>query len=273
MGQIELIDTHSHIHEIAWANEQQTHTQQLWHKSGRSLEQVLEAGREAGVHEYMLVGCSVEDSELALEQAPNLRGAHVSIGVHPHEAARLLSEPALMQRFEALAGHELTEAIGECGLDYFYEHSDRESQIKVLQWQLDLAKRHKKPLIFHVREAYDDFWPIYEAAGAPSGVLHSYTDSADNLARALSNGLLIGVNGIATFAKDPKQQAMYQAIPLESMVLETDAPYLTPAPHRGRVNELQHVRDIAEFVAKTRSVELGQVASQTTANARALFNL
>lgn len=273
MADIELFDSHCHIHEIAAANPEGTHTERLWAKTGWTLDDVLARGREAGVSEYMLVGCTVADSKLGVQLAPKLPGAHVSIGIHPHEAAATLERPGLMEEFAALAADPSVAAIGECGLDYFYEHSPKEAQVEILKFQLELAKKHQKPLIFHVREAFDDFWPIYEAAGSPSGVLHSFTDSAVHLARALARGLYIGVNGIATFAKEPTQQAVYASVPLERMLLETDAPYLTPAPHRGKVNELQHVRDVAEFVAKTRNVEIGQVASQTTANARALFSL
>lgn len=273
MADIELFDSHCHIQEIAAANSEGTHTERLWAKAGWTLDEVLARGREAGVSEFILVGCALADSKLAVKLAPELPGAHVSIGIHPHEAAATLERPGLTDEFAALAADPLVTAIGECGLDYFYEHSPKEAQVEILKFQLELAKKHQKPLIFHVREAFDDFWPIYEAFGSPSGVLHSFTDSAANLTRALENNLYIGINGIATFAKDPAQQAVYASVPLERMLLETDAPYLTPVPHRGKVNELQHVRDVAEFVAKTRNVEIGQVASQTTANARALFNL
>lgn len=273
MADIELFDSHCHIHEIAAANPEGTHTERLWAKAGWTLDEVLARGREAGVSEYMLVGCAVADSKLAVELAPQLPGAHVSIGIHPHEAAVTLEQPGLLDEFSALAADPSVVAIGECGLDYFYEHSPKDAQIEILKFQLELAKKHQKPLIFHVREAFDDFWPIYKAFGSPSGVLHSFTDSAANLAYGLEQGLYIGVNGIATFAKNPAQQAVYASVPLERMLLETDAPYLTPLPHRGSINQLQHVRDVAEFVARTRNVEIRQVASQTTANARALFNL
>lgn len=273
MADIELFDSHCHIQEIAAANSEGTHTERLWAKAGWTLDEVLARGREAGVADYMLVGCALADSKLAVKLAPELQGAHVSIGIHPHEAAATLERPGLMDEFAALATDPSVVAIGECGLDYFYEHSPKDAQVEILKFQLELARKYQKPLIFHVREAFDDFWPIYEAFGRPSGVLHSFTDTAANLARGLENGLYIGINGIATFAKDPAQQAVYASVPLERMLLETDAPYLTPVPHRGKVNELQHVRDVAEFVARTRNVEIGQVASQTTTNARALFNL
>jgi len=270
---VQLFDTHCHIHEIAAADPEGTHTEQLWHASGLSLDEVIERGAEAGVMDYMLVGCTVRDSELAVDLAPDLKGAHVSIGVHPHEAAATLAEPMLLERFTELAATPRVQAIGECGLDYFYQHSPREAQIELLHFQLKLAQQHALPVIFHVREAYDEFWPIFDQYDGVRGVLHSYTDTPENLAEAIKRDLYIGVNGIATFAKQPSQQAMFASIPLERMVLETDAPYLTPVPHRGKINQLQHVRDVAEFVARTRGLSLEEVASQTTANARALFTL
>jgi len=273
MAEIRLFDTHCHIHEIAAASSEGTHTEQLWHKSGLSLDEVVSRGVAADVYEYMLVGCSVRDSALALELAPTLEGAYVSIGVHPHEAAATLAKVGQLEHFAELAESPQVRAIGECGLDYFYDHSPREAQIELLHFQLRLAQEHDVPVIFHVRDAYDDFWPIFDEYPGLRGVLHSYTDNEANLAKAFERGLYIGVNGIATFAKQPSQQAMYASIPLERMVLETDAPYLTPVPHRGKINQLQHVRDVAEFVAKTRGLSLEEVASQTTANARALFTL
>ena len=146
-------------------------------------------------------------------------------------------------------------------------------QIKALEEQLQLAQKYKKPVIFHVREAFDDFWPILDNFHDIRGELHSFTDTKENLAEALKRGLFIGVNGISTFTKDPAQQAMFQSIPIERMLLETDAPFLTPKPLRGKVNEPAFVRHVAEFHAQIRGISIQEIASQTTTNARALFAL
>ncbi len=162
-------------------------------------------------------------------------------------------------------------AIGECGLDYFYTHSPRVDQIKALRFQIELALQHDLPLIFHVREAFDDFWPIFDDYHGIRGVLHSFTDTQANLDKALARGLFIGVNGIATFTKNEAQIAMYRAIPLQNLLLETDAPFLTPVPLRGKMNTPANVRLVAEFLSELRGESLAGLAHATTHNAQTLF--
>ena len=164
-------------------------------------------------------------------------------------------------------------AVGEIGLDYFYTHSPRDVQIKALEGQIDLALKYNLPVIFHVREAFDDFWPIFDNFSGLRGVLHSFTDTSKNAEEALKRCLFIGVNGISTFTKDPLQQQLFASLPLEKLLLETDAPFLTPAPLRGKVNEPAFVRNVAEFHAISRGISLEEIAEKTTANARALFAL
>jgi TatD DNase family protein len=124
-----------------------------------------------------------------------------------------------------------------------------------------------------VREAFDDFWPIFDTYPGLRGVLHSFTDSELNMNKALERGLYIGVNGISTFTKDAAQQQMFAAIPLEHLLLETDAPFLTPVPFRGKVNEPAFVKNVAEHHAKIRGLSIDDIAAATTANAHALFAL
>ena len=165
--------------------------------------------------------------------------------------------------------------IGECGLDYFYDHSPREDQIAMLKFQIELALEHDLPLSFHVREAFDDFWPIFESYRGSDlrGVLHSFTDTAVNLEKAVEQGLHFGVNGIVTFTKDEAQRVIYRTIPQRLLLMETDAPFLTPVPFRGKVCEPRHVRVTAQFLADLRSENLEDLAVATTANARALFKV
>jgi TatD DNase family protein len=163
--------------------------------------------------------------------------------------------------------------VGETGLDYYYTHSPREAQEAMLRFQIELALAHDLPLIFHVREAFDDFWPIFESYQGARGVLHSFTDSVSNLERALSHGLYIGVNGIATFARQESQRVMYRTIPQRSLLLETDAPFLTPTPFRGTINEPKYTSVVAEFLSELRGEDLAELAATTTSNARDLFHL
>jgi len=128
-------------------------------------------------------------------------------------------------------------------------------------------------LFFHIREAFDDFWPIFDNFTGIRGVLHSFTDNQVNLDAALERDLYIGVNGISTFTRDKTQQAVFASIPLNRLLFETDAPFLTPTPFRGRVNEPAFVKNIAEYHALMRGISLEEVATATTTNARAVFAL
>lgn len=270
---MELFDTHCHVHELLG---RVTPLYEKWRSDGveRTTESVLAAAREVGVTRAVCIGTTLADSKLTIRCAAEYECVWASIGIHPHEAA-LHRSPDLQAEFAALATAPKVVAVGECGLDYYYNHSPRKDQIALLQFQIELALQHDLALSFHVREAFDDFWPLldtYRGAGL-RGVLHSFTDSVQNMERALTAGLYIGVNGIATFAKQPDQVAMYRAIPNEALLFETDAPFLTPVPYRGKVCELKHVRVTAEYLAQLRNVDLDSLARVTTENARALFKV
>jgi len=268
---MDLFDTHCHVHEIT---KNLTPTHDKWFSDGveRTVDDVMNQAFAAGVTKMLVIGTSLADSKLAVEFAEAYPNVWASIGVHPHEAARHDAEE-VKREFLELARNEKVVAVGECGLDYFYEHSPKEDQAALLRVQLEVATEAGLALSFHVREAYDDFWPIFDEFVGLRGVLHSFTDTKAHLQMALDRGLYIGVNGIVTFSKDLAQQAMYSAIPLESMVLETDAPYLTPKPFRGKVCEPKHVVLTAECIAAQRGLRNEQIARITTANAQRLFNL
>jgi len=270
---MEFVDSHCHI-QSAGQPRGERHTQALWAKAGdTSVDDIVERAHEAGVNQMICVGCDVEDSVLAVETVKSRENLYASIGIHPHEAQIFVHNQAELDRFAALATAEKVVAVGECGLDYFYEHSPKEDQVKILEFQLDLAQRHNLPVIFHVREAFDDFWPVLDNFDGIRGVLHSYTDNQANLDKAVKKGLYVGVNGIATFAKNEEQLAMYKSIPLNSLLLETDAPFLTPVPYRGTICEPKHVVLTAEFLAQMRGDTAAEIAQATTQNARQLFSL
>ena len=247
-----LVDTHCHIHEADYP---------------LNAEEVLSRAHAERVEKFICVGTSEESSREAVEFAALHNGVFASVGVHPHESKDGCGE------VERLLGLEKTKivAVGEIGLDYFYTHSPREIQIKALEAQIDAAQRHDLPIIFHVREAFDDFWPVFDNFHGIRGELHSFTDSTKNMEEGLKRGLFIGVNGISTFTKDLVQQQMFASIPLDRILLETDAPFLTPAPLRGKVNEPAFVRHVAAFHAEKRGISLDELAAVTTANAERLF--
>jgi len=267
---LRLFDTHCHIHE---ASRRITPVYDKWHEKGDvDVEKIIVDARAADVEYMLCIGTTPADSELAIEFVQDRPNLFASIGIHPHEAAEALQNGHL-EAFAALVGRPKVVAVGECGLDYFYNHSPKEVQIEVLKFQIELALKHDLPLSFHVREAFDDFWPIFESYQGIRGVLHSYTDNLENLERAVSHGLYIGVNGIATFARDDSKNVIYRTIPQRLLLLETDAPFLTPVPFRGSICEPKHVAVTAEFVSKLRDESFGQIIAATTSNAKALFNI
>ena len=273
MGTTEFVDTHCHI-QSAGNPLGERMTREIWAKSAAiTADSLVESAAEAGVTKLICVGCDLEDSKLAVDFVQNQASCWASIGLHPHEAQHYADDQAKRAEFAALVGSPKVIAVGECGLDYFYEHSPRDNQIAVLKYQIELALQYQLPLIFHVREAFDDFWPIYDQYSGIRGVLHSYTDNLQNLSKALDRGLFIGINGIATFTKSMSQLEVYRAVPLQKLLLETDAPFLTPTPYRGTINEPKRVGTIAEFVASLRGESLEQLALATTSNAHNLFGL
>jgi len=268
---IDLVDTHCHIHEI---EERLSPTHDRWFadKEGRTAETVLAAAEVSGVHRMICIGTTLADSELAIRFAGEHDAAWASIGIHPHEAKDHLGSDT-QHAFAQLVTQPKVVAIGECGLDYYYTHSSKADQAALLRFQIELALERNLPISFHVRDAFDDFWPIFDSYSGIRGVLHSYTDNVTNLEKALEKGLYIGVNGIATFARDEAKSVINRTIPLERLLLETDAPYLTPNPYRGKVCEPKHVRVTAQYMADLRGISLDQLAEISTANAEKLFRI
>jgi TatD DNase family protein len=269
---MELVDTHCHI-QSAGLQVGERSTRELWAKESElSAEAIVANAHSAGVTRLLCVGCDLDDSQLATDFVKDRPSCWASIGIHPHEAALHLDK---LEAFAALVSQPKVVAIGECGLDYFYEHSPRKNQITVLKFQLELAIKTGLPVIFHVREAFDDFWSVFDSYPAESirGVLHSFTDSHVNLDKAIEHGLYVGVNGIVTFTRSPEQIDMYKAIPLDRLLLETDAPFLTPVPFRGKINEPKQIKTVAEFMSDLRGEPLERLAQATTNNARALFDI
>jgi len=219
------------------------------------------------------VGTTVEDSVLAVQFAQDQPHVWASIGIHPHEASKYMDNPLALQKFAALATQSQVVAVGECGLDYFYTHSPKGDQERILRFQLELAQKHGLPLIFHVRDAFDDFWPIFDEYQGLRGVIHSFSATEKELAQILKRDVYVGLNGIMTFTKKPAQLDAARAVPLDRLLLETDAPFLTPAPYRGSICEPKHVRVTAEFLANARREPLEQLADATTSNAERLFKL
>lgn len=250
-----IIDSHCHIHD----------TQFYPDTRGEEVYQ-----RAVAAHTEMIVVATSEDDAFAAAKfAASHEGVWAVVGVHPHDTKTGWRdvEKLLKGKPAKVVG------IGEIGLDYHYDNSPRDVQLQALEAQLQWAVEYDLPVSFHVREAYADFWPVFDNFRGVRGVLHCFTDTQETLERALARGLYIGVNGISTFTRDPAQQAMFAALPIERMLLETDAPFLTPRPFRGKVNEPVNVVEVARYQAEVRNLPLDVVTSRTTANTRALFSI
>jgi len=251
---MKLIDTHCHVHDLDFFQDKR--------------EEAYAASVKAGVT-MICVGTSEASSREALEFVRTHPATHAVVGVHPHDTREGWSDirTIVEQHRENIVG------IGEIGLDYFYDHSPRDVQQRALREQLALAVEYDLPVSFHVREAFDDFWPIFDEFKGVRGVLHSFTDTEENLQKALDRGLFIGINGISTFTKDVLQRTIYDVLPLRHILLETDAPYLTPSPFRGKMNIPAYVEFVAEYHARARGISTEEVAEVTTQNAKKLFRL
>ncbi|MDR1969742.1 MAG: TatD family hydrolase, partial [Candidatus Nomurabacteria bacterium] len=235
--------------------------------------EVLEAAKVAGVNKIICVGTDMQSSRDAVKFVTTHDNVFATLGVHPHEAKHGINGLKELLARPGLAKGKIV-GIGEIGLDYYYNHSPKKIQIEILNQQIELAIKHNLPISFHVREAFDDFWPIFDNFGGKlRGVLHSFTDNASNMKKGLARGLFIGINGIATFNKDSALMEVHQTLPLDRMLLETDAPFLAPPPFRSKVNQPSYIPKIVDFLVKLRGETYEQIAAQTTANAEKLFHI
>jgi len=228
----------------------------------------VEAARHAGVTGMVTVGCDRATSLAAIEVADRNPDVWATVGLHPHDATQgvdsiidLLDSPGIV-------------AVGEAGLDYHYDHSPRDVQRQVFAAQVQLAHAHELPLVIHSREAWDDTFDVLAAEGVPEHtVFHCFTGGPDEARRCLDAGAYVSFSGIVTFKTATDLQAAATLVPLERMLVETDAPYLAPVPHRGRPNQPAWVPVVGRFIAALRAMPSDDLASVTSANAAAVFRL
>jgi len=280
MSKIELIDTHCHIHDSEFTA-----------KFNKTRAELVVEANESGVVKLVCVGTDVKSSKEAVGVAAKNQCCYASIAIHPHEAKDIddagIASATDELRAIAIAASKTKSivAIGECGLDYFYHETDatKDKQKKLLIAQLDLAAELDLPLIFHVRDknqpegtmqpVFEDFYNIIDNYPGIRGVLHSFSATPVEMARAIRRKLHVSLNGIMTFTKDQNQLVMAKQVPLSSLLLETDAPFLTPAPFRGNICEPKHVMQTAQFLSELRGESLEEIAAATTHNAEQLFKL
>ena len=228
----------------------------------------IAAARAAGVDRMITIGTDAARSRMALDIAAAHDGVWATVGLHPHDAKEgvdsivaLLDEPGVV-------------AIGECGLDYHYDNSPRDQQRVAFAAQIALAHERDLALVIHTREAWDDTFDILEAEGVPNRtVFHCFSGGADEATRCLALGAYLSFSGIVTFPKAPEVRMAATLCPLDRLLVETDAPYLTPVPHRGKPNEPAFVPFIGAAIAELKDVATQEVAEASTAAAAAVFGL
>jgi len=225
--------------------------------------------RDAGVSHMVCVGTDLETSM----QAVQLAGRHLevfgTVGLHPHDASKLSAE---WGRLEPLAQSDRVVAIGEAGFDLYYEHSPRDEQESAFRWQIHLAKRLDLALVIHTRAAWDETFRVLDDEGAPERtVFHCFTGGPDEARRALDLGASLSFSGIVTFKNADELRAAVAMTPLDRLLIETDAPYLAPEPHRGRPNEPALVSVVGTAVAAVKGIPAEVLAGASAANALASF--
>jgi len=250
-----LADSHCHLQMI-----------------GDRLPDVLARAREAGVSRFLVPGTTVADSREAVRLAQANEHVLAAVGVHPHEAKDFDAErdgPGL----EDLARAAGVAAVGEVGLDFHYDLSPRARQIETLEWMLELARRVDLPVILHNRESAAEMLALVGRFGPRenAGVFHSFTANADFGRKAIDLGYVVSFSGMITFRKAENIREAAAALPLEAMLVETDSPYLSPEPHRGKPCEPAFVVETAKRLAQVKSVGLPEVEEKTTAAFERLF--
>ena len=256
-----IIDTHIHLDDDRYDED---------------LDEVLNRARENGVERFVIPGADLKTLEKAVKIAQNNKDVYFAVGVHPYDM-----ESFDESCFEKYVGHEKCVAIGECGLDYYRlegtpeeKEAEKKRQKEVFVAQIELAKKYKKPLIVHIRDASRDSKEILLANNAKEvgGVLHCFNADEELLSLA-DEGFYFGIGGVLTFKNARKLVNVLPKIPHDKLVIETDGPYLTPTPHRGERNEPLYTTFVAQKMAELLELSLENIKSTTTQNALKLFHI
>jgi TatD DNase family protein len=248
-----MIDSHAHLDDPSFDSDR---------------DEVIKRAQDAGIHRILNVGCDLESSRAAVELADRYDLIYAAVGVHPHETRKIRN--STYDELRQLASHKKVVAWGEIGLDYYYLNSPKEVQLHAFRDQIQLAKEVRLPVVIHMREAQEDTLKtlIEEEANRIGGVFHCFTGDRSAAKTAIQLNFMISLAGIVTFSKAHRIQKVVQQTPLEHLMIETDCPYLTPAPHRGKRNEPAYVRHVAKKIAELKPSytyeEIVRVTSQNT---------
>lgn len=252
-----LVDTHCHVHDARFEDDR---------------EQAIARARATKVSAMICVGCDLETTKRAQALAQIHADIFFSAGFHPHEAKEANAD--FIDALRAFARDPKCVGIGEAGLDYYYDHSPRETQAQVFVAQAKLAAELNKPLIIHVRDAFDECLDLLKpVANLRTVVIHCFTGSLEVAKRIVDLGYYISISGIVTFKNPGELDQVVVQIPLDRLLIETDSPYLAPLPYRGKRNEPAYVVKVAEKIAELRGISVDEVARVTSENAKRVFGL
>lgn len=240
-SEVRWIDNHCHLGDDAAAS--------------------IEAASSAGVQKFIDVGCDLATSLACIEHAETFEQVYATVGLHPHEAKHGLAG------IEELLGKDNVIAVGECGLDYHYDHSPRDQQRSAFAAQIELAHRYELPLVIHTREAWSETFDILDTEGVPaSTIFHCFTGGPDEAQAGVERGAFLSFSGIVSFKSAADVQAAAAWCPADRLLVETDSPYLAPVPHRGKPNQPAWVHHVGEAVAALRNESVTDIAAATWSN-------
>lgn len=255
-----LIDSHAHIQGEEFAGD---------------VEGVVGRAREAGVDKIIVVGGAgdLTSNEAAIQLARSFPNLFATVGMHPHDAKEVSEED--LAHLKELTQEPKVVAVGETGLDFYYNHSPRELQIEIFRRFIHMARETGLPIVVHDRDAHREIADLLQQEGGGNlrGVIHCFTGDYDAARKFLDLGFYLSFSGIVTFKNAEALRDVAKRVPLDRILVETDSPYLAPAPHRGKRNEPAFVRFVAEAVAGVKGIPLEEVARATSDNAGHLFGI
>jgi len=228
---------------------------------GDDAQDAIDAAAAVGVRKFVDVGCDLATSTACVARAAAHEPVYATVGLHPHEAKHGLGG------LEELLNEPWVIAVGECGLDYHYDHSPRDRQRDMFAAQIALAHRHELPLVIHTREAWQETFEILDEHGVPARtIFHCFTGGPDEATACLERGAFLSFSGIVSFKSAKEVQEAAQLCPLDKLLVETDSPYLAPVPHRGKTNQPAWVSVVGEAIATLRNDSVTNVATATWDN-------
>jgi len=234
--------------------------------------EVIHRAIDHGIEQMLDIGTDIQTSQAALCIAQSHPEVYAAVGIHPHDASEIREND--WKTLASLIKESKVIAIGEVGLDYYYDFSPRDHQKDVFRKQLEIASEFQIPLIIHVREAMKDALDVIDSVSRSSwkGVFHCFGGNLEDVPKVLDRGFHVGFMGVITF-KNFKGSDIVRAVPMDRLLVETDSPYMSPVPYRGKRNEPIYVKQVAEAISEIKNIPLREVAEKTTANAKSLFGL